>query len=98
MHWGETFTGLAVAIMIKLLLIAISASLGFTTITNTGALRSDASEVDTVLVIWSIINLFISLFVGSRVTFRSYPPYDGSTSNLNGSVFLWRLRWRSRYF
>ena len=46
--------------------------------------RSVATAVGT----WSIISLFISLFVGGWVTARSCSPIDRSTANLNGTI-LW---------
>jgi len=94
-HWGGFFDGLVVAIMMQLLLSEIGASLGFTTIANSDSLHPDVSKVGTVLVIRPIISLFISLFVGSWVTSRSYLPINQSTSNLNRAIFSRRLRWRS---
>ena len=87
-HWGAILAGLVVAIATQLLLSAIGAALGFSTIANSGAPRSDAGEVATAVGTWSIISLFISLFVGGWVTARSCSPIDRSTANLNGAI-LW---------
>jgi H+/gluconate symporter-like permease len=62
--------------------------LGFTTIANSGAPRSDAAEVATAVGTWAIISLFISLFIGGWVTSRSYQRIDRSTATLNGAI-LW---------
>jgi hypothetical protein len=87
-HWGAIFAGLVVAIATQLLLSALGAALGFTSIANSGAPRSNADEVGTAVGIWSIISLFISLFVGGWVTARSCSPIDRPTANLNGAI-LW---------
>jgi hypothetical protein len=77
-HWGAIFAGLVVAIATQLLLSALGAALGFSTIANSGAPRSDTNDVGTAVGIWSIISLFISLFVGGWVTARSCSPIDRS--------------------
>jgi hypothetical protein len=87
-HWGAIFAGLVVAIATQLLLSALGAALGFSSIANSGAPRSNADEVGTAVGIWSIISLFISLFVGGWVTARSCSPIDRPTANLNGAI-LW---------
>jgi hypothetical protein len=87
-HWGAIFAGLVIALSTQLLLSAIGVALGFTTIANSGAPRSDADNVGAAVGIWSIISLFISLFVGGWVTAKAAGSISKSTASLNGAI-LW---------
>lgn len=87
-RWGPIIAGLVVAISSQLVLSGIGAAIGLTTIANSGAPRSDAGDVGTAVGIWSIISLFISLFLGSWVMARSCGPMNRSTALLNGAI-LW---------
>jgi len=87
-HWGAIFAGLVIAISTQLLLSALGVALGFTTIANSGAPRSDADNVGAAVGIWSIISLFISLFVGGLLTAKSAGSISKSTASLNGAI-LW---------
>ncbi len=87
-HWGAILAGLVVTIGTELLLSAIGSAVGFTTIANSGAPRSDASDVATGVGIWSIVSLFISLFIGGWVTSRACHYINRSTATLNGAI-LW---------
>ncbi|MBD2088888.1 hypothetical protein H6F67_03355 [Microcoleus sp. FACHB-1515] len=87
-RWGPIIAGLVVAISSQLVLSALGAAIGLTTIANSGAPRTDAGGVGSAVGIWSIISLFISLFLGSWVMARCCGPMNRSTAMLNGAV-LW---------
>jgi hypothetical protein len=87
-HWGAILAGLVVTLATELLLSALGSALGFTTIANSGAPRSDAGDVATAVGIWSIISLFIALFIGGWVTSRACHYITRSTATLNGAI-LW---------
>ncbi len=87
-HWGAILAGLVVTISTELLLSALGSAIGFTTIANSGAPRSDAGDVATGVGIWSIVSLFISLFIGGWVTSRACHYINRSTATLNGAI-LW---------
>lgn len=87
-HWSAILAGLVVTLTTQLLLSGLGTALGFTTIANSGAPRSNAAEVATAVGTWAIISLFISLFIGGWVTSRSYQRIDRGTATLNGAI-LW---------
>jgi H+/gluconate symporter-like permease len=87
-HWSAILAGLVVTLSTQLLLSGLGTALGFTTIANSGAPRSDAADVATAVGTWAIISLFISLFIGGWVTSRSYQRIDRSSATLNGAI-LW---------
>jgi hypothetical protein len=77
-----------VALSTQLVLSGIGAAIGATSIANSGAPRSNADDVGNAVGIWTIISLFISLFVGSWVMARCCGPMNRATALLNGAV-LW---------
>lgn len=87
-RWGPILAGLVVAISTQLVLSGIGAAIGLTGIANSGAPRTDAAVAGTVVGIWSIVSLLISLFVGGWLTARSCGPMRRSTALLNGAI-LW---------
>ena len=87
-HWGAIIAGLVIAISSQLLLSAIGAALGFGNIADSGAPRSDSGDVAQSVGVWTIISLFISLFIGGWVTARSFGSVNRSTAALNGAI-LW---------
>lgn len=87
-RWGPIIAGLFVAITSQLILSAIGAAIGATTIAGSGAPRSSADDVGSAVGIWTIISLFISLFIGSWVMARCCGPMNRNTALLNGAV-LW---------
>ncbi|MDX2099033.1 MAG: hypothetical protein SFW36_14750 [Leptolyngbyaceae cyanobacterium bins.59] len=87
-RWGPIFSGLVIALATQLVLSAIGAALGLTSIAGSGAPRSNADDVGSAVGIWSIISLFISLFVGGWTTARACGPMNRSTALLNGAI-LW---------
>lgn len=87
-RWGPILAGLAVALSSQLVLSALGAAIGATTIANSGAPRTDAGAAGTAVGIWSIISLFISLFIGGWVTARACGPINKNTALLNGAI-LW---------
>lgn len=87
-HWGAIAAGLVIAISTQLLLSAVGAALGFTTVANSGAPRTDAPDVGAAVGVWSIISLFISLFVGGWITARASGSINRGTAAFNGAI-LW---------
>lgn len=87
-HWGAIIAGLVVAISSQLLLSAIGAAMGFGNIADSGAPRTDSGNVAGAVGIWTIISLFISLFIGGWITARSFGSVNRSTAALNGAI-LW---------
>uniref|UniRef100_B8HPW2 PhnA-like protein n=1 Tax=Cyanothece sp. (strain PCC 7425 / ATCC 29141) TaxID=395961 RepID=B8HPW2_CYAP4 len=87
-RWGPVLAGLVIALSSQLILSALGAALGFTTIATSGAPRTQAGDVGTAVGIWSIISLFISLFIGGWITARTCGPMSRGTALLNGAI-LW---------
>lgn len=87
-RWGPIIAGLFVAIATQLVLSGIGAAIGSTSIANSGAPRSYADDAGRAVGIWSIISLFISLFLGSWIMARCCGPMNRNTALLNGAV-LW---------
>lgn len=87
-RWGPIIAGLVTAISSQLVLTALGAAIGLTTLANSGAPISSADNVGSAVGIWSIISLFISLFLGGWVTSRACGPMNKNTALLNGAI-LW---------
>lgn len=87
-HWGAIIAGLVIAISTQLLLSAIGAAIGFTNIAGSGAPRSNAGDVAQAVGIWTIISLFVSLFLGGWITARAFGSVNNKTAMLNGAI-LW---------
>jgi len=87
-RWGPIFSGLVIAISTQLVLSALGAAIGLSSIAGSGAPRTDASGAGTAVGIWSIISLLISLFIGGWVTARACGRMNRSTALLNGAI-LW---------
>jgi hypothetical protein len=87
-RWGPILSGLVVALATQLVLSAIGAAIGASSIAGSGAPRTNADNAASAVGIWAIISLFISLFVGGWVTARSCGLMNKSTALLNGAI-LW---------
>ncbi len=87
-RWGPIISGLVIALVTQLILSALGAAIGATGIASSGAPRTNAGSVSTSVGIWSIISLFLSLFVAGWVTARSCGPMNRTTAILNGAI-LW---------
>jgi len=87
-RWGPVLAGLFTAIATQLVLSALGAAIGLTSVANSGAPRSDAGGIGSAVGIWSIISLLISLFIGGWITTRACGPMSKSSALLNGAV-LW---------
>ncbi|MBD2078906.1 hypothetical protein [Leptolyngbya sp. FACHB-17] len=87
-RWGPIISGLMVALVSQLILSALGAAIGATSIANSGAPRTEAGGVGTAVGIWATISLLISLFIGSWVMARACGPMNRSTALLNGAI-LW---------
>jgi hypothetical protein len=87
-RWGPILSGLVIALATQLVLSAIGAAIGASSIAGSGAPRSNADTAASAVGIWAIISLFISLFVGGWVTARACGPMNKSTALLNGAI-LW---------
>lgn len=87
-RWGPILSGLMVAISTQLLLSALGAALGFSNIAGSEAPRSNSGPVAQAVGVWSIISVFISLFIGGWVTARAAGSINRNTALLNGAI-LW---------
>lgn len=87
-RWGPIIAGLVVALSTQLVLSGLGAAIGLSSIANSGAPRSDAGDVGSAVGIWSIISLFISLFIGGWVTSRACGTINRNIALLNGAI-LW---------
>lgn len=87
-RWGPILAGLLIALTSQMILSALGAAVGLTSLAESGAPRSDAGSVGSAVGTWSIISLFISLFIGGWMTARSCGPMNRSTALLNGAI-LW---------
>lgn len=87
-RWGPIISGIVIALATQLILSALGAAIGASSLAGSGAPRSNAGDVGTSVGIWSIISLLISLFVGSWVAARACGPMNRSTALLNGAI-LW---------
>lgn len=87
-RWGPVLAGLAIAISSQLVLSSLAAAIGLSSLSGSGAPRSQAGDVGTAVGISAIISLLISLFLGGWVTSRACGPINRSTALLNGAI-LW---------
>jgi hypothetical protein len=87
-RWGPIIAGVLIALATQLVLSALGAAIGLSSLAGSGAPRTNAGPVGTGIGIWSIISLFISLFVGGWFTSRMSGPMNRSTALLNGAI-LW---------
>lgn len=87
-RWGPIIAGLFVALVSQLILSALGAAIGATSIANSGSPRSDLGGVGQAVGWWSVISLLISLFLGSWIMARACGPMNRNTALLNGAI-LW---------
>ncbi|MBW4419725.1 MAG: hypothetical protein KME13_10910 [Myxacorys californica WJT36-NPBG1] len=87
-RWGPIIAGLFVALVSQLILSALGAAIGATSIANSGAPRTNAPDVASAVGWWSILSLLISLFIGNWVMARACGPMNRSTALLNAAI-LW---------
>ncbi len=87
-RWGPIIAGLVLAISSQLVLSALGAAIGLTSLSGSNAPRSDAGDVGSAVGIWSAISLLISLFLGGWLMARACGPMKRSTALLNGAI-LW---------
>jgi len=87
-RWGPIISGLFVALASQLILSALGAAIGATSIANSGAPRTDLGDIGQAATWWAIISLLVSLFLGSWVMARACGPMNRNTALLNGAI-LW---------
>lgn len=87
-RWGPIISGVVVAISTQLILSVLGSAIGLTTLADATYPRAYADEVGMGVGIWSIISLFIALFLGSWFTARTCGSMKRSTALLNGAI-LW---------
>lgn len=87
-RWGPIIAGLVTALATQLVLSSLGAAIGLSSIAGSGAPRTNAGDVGQAVGIWSIISLFLSLFIGGWVTSRASGPLNRNTALLNGAI-LW---------
>lgn len=83
-RWGPIFAGIVVAIASQLILSALGAAIGL----SAGAGGTDPQAVSIGVGIWSIVSLFIALFLGGWVTAATCGPMNRKTALLHGLI-LW---------
>lgn len=83
-RWGPILAGIAIALGTQLGLSALAMAIGL----SAGARGADAGSVGLGVVIWSIISLLISLFLGGWVMAQSCGPMTKKTAILNAAI-LW---------
>ena len=83
-RWGPILAGIAIALGTQLILSALAMAIGLTA----GATGANADSVSLGVVIWSIISLLISLFLGGWVMAQSRGPMTKKTAILNAAI-LW---------
>lgn len=83
-RWGPILAGMAIALGTQLGLSALAMAIGL----SAGATGADAGSVGFGVVIWSIISLLISLFLGGWVMAQSCGPMTKKTAVLNAAI-LW---------
>jgi hypothetical protein len=87
-RWGPIVAGLVVALSTQLVLSALGAAIGLTSIGSSAAPRSDAPGIGINIGIWAIISLLVSLFVGGWIAARTSGRTSRNTTLLNGAI-LW---------
>jgi hypothetical protein len=87
-RWGPIIAGLVTALSTQLVLSALGVAIGASSISGSGAPRSEAGGVGVNIGIWSIVSLLISLFTGGWVAARSAGRMSRNTALLNGAI-LW---------
>ena len=83
-RWGPILAGIAIALGTQLILSALAMAIGL----SAGATGADAGSVGLGVVIWSIISLLISLFLGGWVMAQSCGPMTKKTALLNAAI-MW---------
>lgn len=83
-RWGPILAGIAIALGTQLIISALAMAIGL----SAGATGADASSAGFGVVIWSIISLLISLFLGGWVMAQSCGPMTQKTALLNAAI-LW---------
>jgi len=83
-RWGPILAGIAIALGTQMGLSALAIAIGL----SAGATGAKAGSVSLGVVIWSIISLLISLFLGGWVMAQSCGPMTKKTAVLNAAI-LW---------
>lgn len=83
-RWGPILAGIAIALGTQLGLSALAIAIGL----SAGATGANAGSVSLGVVIWSIISLLISLFLGGWVMAQTCGPMTKKTAILNAAI-LW---------
>ncbi len=87
-RWGPIVAGLVVALSTQLVLSALGAAIGLSSIGGSEAPRSEAPGVGINIGIWAIISLLVSLFVGGWIVARTSGRISRNITLLNGAI-LW---------
>ncbi|WP_218082000.1 hypothetical protein [Anthocerotibacter panamensis] len=84
-QWGPIFAGLVIALGSQLLLSSLGAALGLSSLATP---RAQAPGVGTAVGIWSLLSVFISLFIGGWFVSHLSGPLTRNNALLHGAV-LW---------
>lgn len=86
-RWGPIFGGLVTAISLQLVLSALGAAVGLSTL-DASVSASEARGVGIGVGIWTILSVLISLFLGGYATARACGPMSRTSAVINGAI-LW---------
>lgn len=89
-RWGPVVAGFVVALGLQLVLSALGLAFGFYTLSTLTTPTGSLADAGLGVGIWTIISLFISLFLGGLTTARACGPMTRRSAILNGGV-LWGL-------
>jgi len=83
-RWGPILGGLVTALSLQLVLSALGAAVGLSTL-SAGA---QAGDVGIGVGIWTVLSILIALFLGGYATARASGPMSRTSSLINGAI-LW---------
>jgi hypothetical protein len=87
-RWGPIIAGLVTALSLQLVLSALGAAVGLSTLADAARPGAAANDVGIGVGIWTVISVLISLFVGGYGMARACGPMSRSSAILNGAI-LW---------
>jgi len=83
-RWGPILGGLVTALSLQLVLSALGAAVGLSTLSG----GAQAGDVGIGVGIWTVISVLISLFLGGYATARACGPMSRASALINGAI-LW---------
>lgn len=83
-RWGPILGGLVTALSLQLVLSALGAAVGLSTLSG----GAQAGDVGIGVGIWTVLSVLISLFLGGYATARACGPMSRTSALINGAI-LW---------